>query len=706
MKRITATVIVLLLVATSSMGQSRREWLDFGDQAFNRQDYMLAVYCYKHVLNIAAGNDRDAAMPYEIKQWTPPPKKSLTDSAHAADTLHKDMPSDPRVVYVTHRLAECYRYLRAYDDAEAWYAKAVAWPSDQFPDARYWYGNALMNNKKYEQAMHELEGYAADLPPESPQTRKAARCINGCLFALDSNSVKKEVIVAELDSSINAGVSNFAASYYGDPNALVFTSARPGNVATPDRVKLGLGAYSTDLYTARISNGQWSTPAPMNTQFNTTSSEGSATVSFGMASLFFTRWSEDKKESSIYMCKNVNDVWLQPLKLGTGVNMPGYHNVHPYLSNDGTTLYFSSDRPGGQGGYDIWMCTIDENGEAGTPVNMGNIINSPDDEITPYYHFTTHTLFYSSNGLGGFGGQDIFKTAFNPEDSTWTMPKNLEAPFNSSRDDAYFVMDRIQQHGYFSSDRTKCTTCGETGYCYRIFSFMNEPLVFGIHGVVYNKDTNEPIPNSLLTFKDIRGDADQIYLITDSVGHYATPLQIDQEWYIKAQKNNYFGDATNISTIGLTDSREFEHNFYLTPIRKGVEFELPGIEYDYNKTTLRPESKKVLDDLVEFLKLNDNISVEIASHTDTRGSDTYNQRLSQGRAQSCVDYLIASGIAADRLQATGYGETKPLIPDKELYALPYAQQDAAHQKNRRTAFRPIKEGTIRDKWEGILPPKK
>jgi outer membrane protein OmpA-like peptidoglycan-associated protein len=337
---------------------------------------------------------------------------------------------------------------------------------------------------------------------------------------------------------------------------------------------------------------------------------------------------------------------------------------------------------------------------------MGPAINSPDDEITPFYHFTSGTLFYSSNGFSGYGGFDIVKSSYNADDNTWSSPKNLDAPFNSSRDDAYFTMDRMQQHGYFSSDREKCEACGPgSGYCYKAYSFKNEPLHFAIKGYVYSVETNEVISNALLTFKDVRGDNEPFYIITDSAGYYESELSLNQELYIKAQKNKFFGDATSISTVGLTDDSLFMHDFYLTPIPAG-EITIPGIEYDYNKATLRPESMKILDDLAAFLELNDNLSVEIGSHTDARGSDTYNQDLSQRRAKSCVDYLVSKGISPDRLVATGFGEAKPLITEKDIAAMPTTEEkEAAHQKNRRTAFRPIKEGVIMDKWEGKQPVK-
>lgn len=715
MRKHISLLIVFLFVAVSAISQSRREWLEFGDKAYADGNYKLALACYQHVVKLVPGSDRDLVTPYECRPYTPP--KKMVDSVALKNALNdttKVNPSlvegnDAKTVYVVHRIAECYRLLHDYDNAELWYAQAVAKPDSRFPDAGYYYGTTLQSNAKYPEAIAQYEAYQVGKDPASLESRRCTRNIGGCLNAQDSSRVKKEVIVTKLDSNINAGTATFAAGYYGDPDVLLFSCAKQGNASTEERQKQGLDQYSMDVFIARRFNGIWGTPQPVTTTVGTLNSpenEGAATVSFGREHLFFTRWNEDGTECSVFMCRNVGETWLAPQKLNANVNVPGTRNMMPFLSNDGSTLYFVSDRQGGQGGLDIWKCTLDEEGNPGEAVNMGPAINTADDEITPFYHFTSSTLFYSSNGLSGYGGFDIVKSSFNADDNTWSYPKNLDAPFNSSRDDAYFTLDRTQQMGYFSSDREKCEACGPgSGYCYKAYSFQNEPLKFAIKGYVYNIETNEVISNALLTFKDVRGDSEPFYIITDSAGYYESELTLGQELYIKAQKNKYFGDATNISTVGLTDDSLFIHDFYLTPIPVG-DITIPGIEYDFDKATLRPESQKILDDLAAFLELNDNLSVEIASHTDARGSDTYNQKLSQARAQSCVDYLISKGIAKDRLVATGYGESKPLTPENDINAMPTKdEREAAHQKNRRTSFRPIKEGVIMDKWEGKQPNK-
>ncbi len=714
MRRILLSVLFLFIASLSVYGQSRREWLEFGDKAYDDKNYKLALSCYEHVITFADGSDRDLVTPYECRPYVNVKKVVDTSSlvAAAADTTSLKNPNlvkgnDPKTRYVVNKVADCYRLLHDYENAELWYRQSLFLPDKRFPDVRFYYGLALMNNAKYEAAVKQFDMYTDSVDVTSQQFKRATRSSAGCRFAMSTSNVKHEVVITRMDSVINTGTAIFATNYYGDANHLILTAAKPGNVSSPEFVKLGLDAYSTDIFTTQKMNATWAKPQPLTSAIsalNTSENEGAAMVSFGKENLFFTRWSADGKECSIFMCNNVNDNWLAPKKLDPNVNETGCRNMMPFLSNDGSTLYFVSDRAGGQGGLDIWMTSIDDDGNTSPARNLGPIINTADDEVTPFFHFTTSTLFYSSNGMGGFGGFDIVKSSFNADDSSWAKVKNLEAPFNSSRDDAYFVLDRLQQHGYFSSDREPCSSCGPgSGFCYRAYEYSNEPIVLSIHGHVYNAETKDPISSAFLTFKDIRGNVESDFKITDDDGYYEMQLVVGEELYIKAQKNKFFGDATNLSTVGITEDTVFVHDFYLTPIPAG-EIVIPGIEYDFDKATLRPESQKILDDLVAFLELNDNISVEIASNTDTRGSDSYNMTLSQARAKSCVDYLISKGITAERLQAKGYGETKPLISDKEIAAMATKEEtEAAHQKNRRTSFRPIKEGVIKDKWEGKIP---
>lgn len=697
-----------MLGSFPGFSQSRGEWLEYADEAFKNEDYITAAFFYLKVIDPNTSHSRDYIFPYDIKTYVKPMEDSVvtdtTNKIQPDSAQKKGMLSTIQYAYVQHQIAESYRLGKDYINAEIWYAKASKVCSKQFPDDQYYYGLTLISNQKYNDALAVFENITKDSTKlGTPIFSKATKGMVVCYFALDSNSVRREQSVKRLDSTINSGTTSFALNFYGNTLDIVFTSARKdGKVVDPEEQD---PQYRADMYTSSKSGGGWDKPQNMEMPINTEMNEGAGCISINKDLFFFTRWTPgNPNECNIYVSKFLNGKWLQPTKLE--INVDGYKTMHPCLSFDGTKLFFASNRPGGKGKMDIWYCEVDEFGNASNPINCGPKINTPENEVAPFYHYKSNTLYFSSDGMVGLGGLDIYKAYGEDEDpanvdSLWTTALNIKAPINSCKDDVYFVLSNDGKQGYFSSDRDGCVNCGTTGYCLKIYELEKEPIVFNLSGHVYDKDTGKPIANSLLTFKDIDGNLEQFFITTDDSGYYSTPLREELELFIKAQKNKYFGDAATVSTKGQVESKNYVQDFYLALIPAG-EITIPGIEYDFDKATLRPESKKILDDLADFLTLNNNLTIQINAHTDIRGSDPYNLDLSKRRARSVVEYLISKGIDSTRLQSEGYGETQPVVMndgtvlnEKYINSLKTKdEQEAAHQRNRRTAFVVIKEGQI------------
>jgi OOP family OmpA-OmpF porin len=453
-------------------------------------------------------------------------------------------------------------------------------------------------------------------------------------------------------------------------------------------------AYLCDLYWTELKDTTWSTARNFGASLNSNQHEGAGFVSGEdeTGAIFFTRWNDmNTKEAFIYKSKMNGSMFYAAQKLNDNVNAMGYRSMQPCLNADGTKLYFSSNRPGGQGGYDIWVCDVDANGIAGTAKNMGTPINTAGDEMTPFIHGVTGSLYYSSNGLPGLGGLDIFKCEYNSNENLFAFPVNMQPPINSSKDDAYFILDRTQGKGFFSSDRIECPG----GNCYKIFEFINQPIKFDISGIVFDAQTNEPIANALVSIIETHGNGDPMFIQTNDKGEYFAELRGNSEYFLKAQKNKYLADAGAAVTKDKTKTEHFPQDFFLNTIPKG-EIAIEGIEYDFNSAALRPVGMQNLDKIVDLLNLNNNLSVAIEANTDSRGNDAYNMKLSVARAKSCVDYLISKGIAAERLRSKGFGETNPLIKESEINKMKKKspEWEAAHQKNRRTALKVIGESEI------------
>ncbi len=669
----------------SSLGvfsQSKKLWLIYADDAYKQKDYASAISYYSSVLDdttILA----IFVLPYET-QIVNLPMKDLKDTTRSKNGKITKV---SKLDYIVHQLGRAYQLNKDYSNAAVYLKKSMN--KLIYTDDEYYYALALMQLKQYKEAMNEFEAYSISSYKTDSLLKQAQHQMASCFFAQDSiNNRHKQIRVKMMDTSvINKGSANFAPMYYGSPTKLIFTSARKGGVVN-DPAKQD-SKYLCDLWFTELKDSGWIKPHNFGRPVNTGLHEAAGVVSVDEI-MFLTRWSDNNRdEAFIYMAKMQDGKFFECLKLDKNVNVSSYKSMHPYISFDGSKLYFSSNRPGGKGGMDIWYCDIDENGNTSVPRNVGASVNTSGDEVSPYFHTVSSTLFFASNGHTGLGGLDIFKSAYNVDDTSYSAPKNLGLPINSSKDDAYLIMERTQSKGYFASDREDC----EGGHCYDIYEFDNEPIEFDVSGFVFDAATNSPIQSALVTIKDVHGDIEPFFLITDEKGYYSSVLSPSMEYFFKAQKNKYFADAASIITKGKTETTHFTQDFFLNMI-PGGEVVIEGIEYDLNKATLRPKSMEILDKIVEMLKLNENISIEINSHTDSRE----NARLSQARAQSCIDYLITKGIDKSRLIPNGYGKTKPLVTDAEIDKLPTKEEkEAEHQKNRRTAFRVIGEGDLKGK---------
>ncbi|MFW5781079.1 MAG: OmpA family protein, partial [Bacteroidota bacterium] len=472
-----------------------------------------------------------------------------------------------------------------------------------------------------------------------------------------------------------------------------FTSSRDESEGT--EMHGATGESFTDIYFSRQDRkGKWSTPVPLEEPINTEFEDGTPSISPDFNTMYFTRCKMSKNKNfgcQILSATKSGENWgkAQEIEIaGDSITI-----AHPAISPDNLTLYFVSDMDGGAGGKDIWKITRESaNGNWADPENLGEPINTDQDEVFPYVH-PDGTLYFSSNGHIGMGGLDIFKATEN-EDGKWEV-ENMKTPINSASDDFGIVFQADEERGFFSSSRGLRNNDD-------IYAFVLPPLKFNIEGVVKDEKTEEPLDNVLV--KSIGSDGITLESTTGKKGEFKFMLRPNTDYVFLASREGYLRGKERETTKGLGKSKDFNTTIFLASIDKPIQ--LPNIFYDFNKADLRPESMVTLDRLVETLNDNPNVTIEIMSHTDYRGSDSFNDELSQKRAQSVVNYLIEKGIAPDRLSAKGYGETRPKTIDskiaeewpffeegvtlteayiKSLKSL--EQQEVANQINRITEFR-------------------
>ena len=587
-------------------------------------------------------------------------------------------------------IAESYRLVNDPKNSETWYKLAVKSPNSR-PEAQYWLALSLKKNGKYPQAIDEFKKYK-QIAPSDP---KADQEIRACELAIEWQRNPEAYRVEEL-KDLNSKESDFSPSYARDDFGIVyFTSARDD--AEGNKTHGATGQGFTDIFESRLDKkSKWSTPVPVD-KINSEFEDGTPFFVGDYKELYFTRCEAGKREKKgcvIMFSIKSGDTWSEPKNVG--ILSDSVVTAHPALTSDGLSLYFASDISGGFGGKDIWKATRTGEGENWSkPVNLGPDINTGGDELFPYLR-DDGTLYFSSDGLIGMGGLDIFKATPQP-DGSWAV-QNLKSPVNSFADDFGITFEDGNERGIFSSTR-KGRGNDE------LYSFELPPLRFNITGLVKDEKTGAVITGS--TIQLIASDGSNLQAETGTSGDFRFALKPDVDYIFLASKDGYLNGKEKETTKGQVKSRDFMVTILLTAIDKPIE--LPNIFYDFGKWDLRPESMVSLDKLVETLADNPKVTIELMSHTDSRDTEEYNYDLSQKRAQSVVQYLIEKGIEPERLSARGYGESSPKVVDAAINAQsPFLktgtslseqyintlaneeQKEIAHQINRRTEFRVLR----------------
>ena len=701
MKKLSTLLILAALTAGSLFGQTNKELIKMGDAAMINGRYSNAVHYYSFVLFKIQEGEEALYYPYEISTAYREPEKDENG------TVAPPKNPTPKEIRVIHKLADAYRLADDYKNAEIWYVAALENPNEEFPYAQYFYGVSLMYNEKFEEAQNQFEEYQTkNNDPDNKYYKLSTDKIASCQFALNPANKKEAISINNLDSLMNAGSTSFGLQFVSE-EYMIFSSARLDTKI--DSIKLDedknpLELYLLDIYMVKYNDdGSLGEPEKFPFEINSRDyHEGSAVISSDGNSMFFTKMDpENRNETKVYATRKFNNQWLKPFALDANVNMDGFRSMNPYFAADDKTLYFASNRPGGEGGMDIWYTELGPQGVTSEPQNMGSQINTPADEVTPFFHENTKTLYFASGGHIGFGGLDVFSSRFDEDTDWFGAALNVGAPINSARNDSYFVIDPSLQTGYVTSDREACTECDSiynlSIHCNKIFEINKPEMKFFISGYVYDDATNEILPGAKIEFKDVTYKWEHFEMIADENGYYEHELEPNLELFMRASQKDYFADKALVFTLGATESRNYQQDFYLEKIPKG-EIEIEGIEYDFDSDKLRPISEEILDNLLDFLELNSNLKIEIRSHTDERGNDAYNLDLSDRRAKSVVDYLVDHGIPRERLVPKGYGETKPAevkhtdgnmvnLTPEFIYGLSDEElQETYHQRNRRTAF--------------------
>ena len=584
---------------------------------------------------------------------------------------------------VAFKMGECYRRLNMSARAAAAYQNAIRY---QYADsmALFYMAQAQQAEGKYAQAIKNYEDFLV----KKPKYRLAEDGIRGCRNALKLRENPTRYIVRNA-KLFNSRRADFCPQFLGaDFDQLYFTSST--EKATGTKKSEITGTKQCDVFFSKLDDkGNWQRPEPVEGELNTEFDEGATSFSPDGTTMYLARARREPNSGTsveIYTSQRSEAKWSAPVKYEiTADTLSAYGD--PAVSPDGTYLYFTSDMPGGYGGKDIWRINLKE--RVGTLENLGDVINTAGDERFPYIR-TDSVMYFSSNGHPGMGGLDIFKATKTPSGG-WNV-ENMGVPMNSAGDD-FGITFRKGESGFFSSNRNDAR-----GYDH-IYSFVKPDLKITISGYVLDKD-EEPVPNAVIRI--VGNDGSNQKAVGKDDGTFEFNLQRGVKYVMMAGAKGYLNGNQEFESDTLEQDAEYGVDFILAAMHKPQVVE--NIFYDFDKATLRPESKTALDEMAQMLKDNPHVAIEMASHTDRKGSDKYNEGLSQRRAQSVVDYLVAAGVERERLQPHGYGESRPKTVTKRIARL-YPQfkegdvlneefinglspedQEAADQVNRRTEF--------------------
>ena len=592
---------------------------------------------------------------------------------------------------VLFKMGECYRLSNNNSKAIRAYSRAIA---SKYKDSEVYlrYAQVLQKNGQYADA---LKNYKIYLKSE-PESLLAKEGIAAC-EQIDKWKKSPTRYVVNPASFLNSRKnSEFCPAFVGrNAESLAITTNRDNKINKKNSEITGL-PNNNILFTKKNASGNWEDLQPFEAEFNTADDEGACCFSLDGKTIYFTRCRSVKGSSlgaEVYKSVRSGAQWASPEKVVL-FNDSSISVAHPALSPDGKYLYFVSDNDNGFGGKDIWRSEIMSDGSYSMPENLGESINTAADEMFPSFD-AKGNLYFSSNGHAGFGGLDIFK-AVQDSLSDWRI-SNMGTPINSNADDFAITFDSEQECGFFSSNRKQ-----SKGYD-KIWSFLLPEVVFSIEGSVVDQDGNVL---SDAVVKLIGNNGTNVKQRVKKDGSYRIVLSKNEQYVMLASSRGYLNNTFQLATDSLKDSKSFKQEFQLVSISKPVQID--NIFYEFGKWDLTPSSEKALQGLVKLLNDNPNITIEIASHTDMKGSDEFNMELSEKRAKSVVDFLIKSGIEPERLTAKGYGKSKPVevgkalakkyrflkeghLLDEKYYELFTAEQkEIIDQINRRTEFKVVK----------------
>ena len=530
-------------------------------------------------------------------------------------------------------------------------------------------GEACYLLMQYDQAINFLNQFLA-FPTADPRLVPDANwLISNVNFAREKIKEPLDFEPVKMSERINQGPLQYFPVLTADESKIFFTRRE-----SPEP------QFDEDIYVSeKDSTGKWSFPFPISRAINTQYNEGTCTISADGKILIFTSCMGRSNFGScdLFVSYREGIDWSRPVNLGENINSSSWDS-QPALSADGRRLYFVSERPGGQGKRDIWMSEMNGEGDWDPAVNLGPVINTKEDDVSPFIHVNGQTLYYASKGRLGFGGYDLFSSEL--ADGSWTEPKNLGYPVNTPEDQVSLFVAANGETAYYSLDSwTDRGTPTSMIYYFKmpeVITVTNKS--YYVKGKIEDAETREALKASV-ELMDVNYNKLISRVYSDSIfGEYTMVLTEGSEYALYVEKPGYIFESRHFSLPQGTDYQPIQMDFYLKKIQSGATTVLNNLFFDIDKYDLKPNSITELQKIINYLRNNPGLKIGILGHTDDTGTPEYNMRLSLKRAESVFQYLVEQGIDSARLTYQGFGQTEPAFPN---------DSEENRSKNRRIEFR-------------------
>ncbi len=562
------------------------------------------------------------------------------------------------------------------------------------PDIHFWLGRANHLNANFDDAIDEYKLYRDNLPEKVKKKKIDAinKYIKECESGKELVLNPIHVIITNMGKNVNTEYPEYSPVFAPNDSIVFFTSRRPETTGGRRNYKVS-NEYFEDVYYTSALNGVWHSPAQMPKPVNSRWNDASVAINPQGTGLIIYRGHEGSGNLYISFKKIKNNgktVWTNPHRVINRINKKKYRESTLTFNHDSSIVYFISNRKGGMGGKDIWMTMRRGNSNNGwtKPINMGNVINTPYDEESVFLLENDSVLYFASKGHNSMGGYDLFRTHLLP-DGRWTEPENVGYPLNTPADDMFIFVNPDHRTGYFTSSGQD-STYGDMDifefFFYKpkkietdaeddLIAYIKEPVnelemeepvpiktmrLTVVKGIVSEYETNKPLAATIEIVDNSTQQVIQTIQTNATTGEYTVMLPSGKDYGMSVNADGYMFHSENFNIPAATGYQEIRKDIQLLPINPGAKVVLRNVFFDTGKATLRPESYPELQRLAQVFQLYPNIVVEISGHTDSRGSDAYNMKLSQARAQSVVDYLVSIGVPRSHLVAVGYGETQPV----------------------------------------------